>query len=1026
MGRKGKGLAVGCDVGSVAVKAVVLVPSVLPEADVRAPGLLDPFGTGPPGYRLYAVAPTRGGGDPVGAAEELLERLRRALGPASEGWTVRLTGAAGRPLAARTGAVWEHDLRALARAVGLLLPGVRTVFEIGGESARYLRIAGAGEGVEVPLLDYDTNSECAAGTGAFLDQQALRLGFGVDEMGPEALRAERAAKIAGRCSVFAKSDMIHAQQKGASPAEVLRGLCEAIARNFRTSVVKARPVEGPAALVGGVALNRAVVEAVRGVFSLDGGLLVPEHPCHWGAVGAALGGLGREPAGGVAVRAAAPPGPGEPWEPLDMAGVVVLRDRVRPKALPAGAEVYVGIDVGSVSTNLVCVDADGDLVHEIYLRTRGRPVQVVREGLRRIEADLGPGLRVAGCATTGSGRELVGELVGADLVVDEITAHKTGAFDIARRHLGSVVDTIFEIGGQDAKFIRLTDGVVVDFAMNEACAAGTGSFLEEQAAILGVRIEGEFARLALSSRRPARLGERCTVFMERDVAGLKAGGAGVADIVAGLAYAVVQNYLNRVVKGRSIGDVIFFQGGTAYNDAVAAAFSKVLGKTVVVPPHNGVLGAYGAALLARERRRTLGSPSRFRGFRLGDEARPVRVFTCQGCSNRCDVQEYRVGNRRSYWGDRCGERYRRPAEGTREPVIPDLFALRESLLAVDPAELVEDPRLRQALREPARGPAVGIPRCLYFVDQLPFWRAYLQALGLEVRLSGPTTPALADRGAEAAVAEPCFPVQVAHGHVLDLLDRGVDAVLLPNVIDAEPAEGEGGIPSYLCPWGQTAPFVIRASPEVEGAGARVLAPLVRFGEGPAAVERALWGTFRRFGGSRARHRRAVRAAYAAREGFRRAMARAGSEALATLERTGEAGVVIVGRPYNLYDPGLNLHIPQKLRRFYGANVLPFDVLPVERVGIRDLNPNLYWHYGRRILQAARLTSGRHRLHLVYLTNFKCGPDSYVKQFCEEAAGKPFLVLQFDGHGNDAGFLTRCEAYLDSKGVLRWWARRQTA
>ena len=1026
MGRKGMGLVVGCDVGSVAVKVVVLVPCGLPEPEVRAPGLLDPFVTGPPGYRLYAAAPARVGGDPAGAAEQVLGRLRQALGPASEGWTVRLTGAAGRALAGRIDAAWEHDLRALARAVGLLLPGVHTVFEIGGESARYLRIDGAVAGAEVPLLDYDTNSECAAGTGAFLDQQALRLGFGVDRMGPEALRAERAAKVAGRCSVFAKSDMIHAQQKGASPAEVLRGLCEAIARNFRTSVVKARPVEGPAALVGGVARNPAVVEAVRGVFSLDGGLVVPEHPSHWGAVGAALGGIGPRPAGcgRVTVPAPPPPGPGATWEPLDMDGVVVLRDRVGPKPLPAEADVYVGIDVGSVSTNLVCVDAEGDLVHEIYLRTRGRPVQVVREGLQRIEADLGPGIRVLGCSTTGSGRELVGELVGADLVVDEITAHKTGAFDIARRHLGSVVDTIFEIGGQDAKFIRLRDGVVVDFAMNEACAAGTGSFLEEQAAILGVRIEGEFARLALSSRGPARLGERCTVFMERDVAGLKAAGAGVADIVAGLAYAVVQNYLNRVVKGRSIGDVIFFQGGTAYNDAVAAAFSKILGKAIVVPPHNGVLGAYGAALLARERRLALGTPTRFRGFRLGDEARPARVFTCRGCSNRCDVQEYRVGGRRSYWGDRCGERYRRPAEGTREPVIPDLFALRESLLAAGPAELVEDRRLRQALREPARGPVVGIPRCLYFVDQLPFWLAYLRALGLEVRLSGPTTPALADRGAEAAVAEPCFPVQVAHGHVLDLLDQGVDAVLLPNVIDAEPGEGEGEIPSYLCPWGQTAPFVIRASPEAEGA--RVLAPLVRFGEGPAGVERALWGTFRRFGVSRRRHRRAVRAAYAARDGFRRAMTGAAREALATLERTGEAAVVVVGRPYNLYDPGLNLHIPQKLRRFYGANVLPFDVLPVERVDIRDVNPNLYWHYGRRILQAARLTSGNDRFHLVYLTNFKCGPDSYVKQFCEDAAGKPFLVLQFDGHGNDAGFLTRCEAYLDSKGVLRWWARRQTA
>ncbi len=1003
-------VVIGCDVGSVAVKAAVLVPG-----DRLGSGLGDlvPFPADVGGYRVFVTPYRRVRGDPVRAARELLTRTEALVERLGLPVRVRFTGSAGRVVAARLGASWEHDLRALARAAAHLLPHVRSVFEIGGESARYLCLDPERGPHAAALVDYDVNSECAAGTGAFLDQQALRLGFGVEDIGAQALRAERAAKIAGRCSVFAKSDMIHAQQKGASPAEVLRGLCEAIARNFRTSVVRARSVQGPAALVGGVAFNPAVVQAVRAAFSLDGGLLVPEHPAHWAALGAALGEA--SPVREQRPRPVPGPQPGRsaPWDPLDMEGVVVLRDRAAPARDPSSADaVYLGIDVGSVSTNLVCTTPGGELVHEIYLRTRGRPVEVVREGLERMAAVLPRGVRVLGCATTGSGRELIGELVGADLVVDEITAHKTGAFRIARLHLGTEVDTIFEIGGQDSKYIRLRQGVVVDFAMNEACSAGTGSFLEEQAELLGVRIEGEFARLALASRRPARLGERCTVFMERDVAHLKGSGARLEDIVAGLAYAVVQNYLNRVVRGRSVGDVVFFQGGTAYNDAVAAAFAKVLGRRIVVPPHNGVLGAYGAALLARERSEALGGPSRFRGFALGDETRPVRVFVCRGCSNRCDVQEYRVGERPSFWGDRCGERYRRPAEGTREPVVPDLFALREEMLASG------------ARSEPAgHVPTVGIPRCLYFFDQLPFWRAYLEGLGLGVVVSGPTTRALADRGAAAAVSEPCFPVQVAHGHVLELLDRGVDFVLLPNVIDAERPEGGGDLPSHLCPWGQTAPFVVAASPELDAVRERLLAPTVRFGSGPRAVEQALWSVFRRFAPGRSRHRRAVEAAYQALEAFRRELSRAAADALACLERSAEPAVLVVGRPYNLYDPGLNLNIPRKLRRFYGVNVLPFDVLPLEGVRVDDLNPNLYWHYGRRILQAARWSADRPNLHLLYLTNFKCGPDSYVKQFCEDAAGRPFLVLQFDGHGNDAGFMTRCEAYLDSKGVLRWWARR---
>ena len=269
-------------------------------------------------------------------------------------------------------------------------------------------------------------------------------------------------------------------------------------------------------------------------------------------------------------------------------------------------EAYLGIDIGSVSTNLVVIDADGNLLKEIYLRTQGRPIEVVDRGLKEIEAELADSLDIRGVGTTGSGRELIGELVGADTVNDEITAHKTGSMHVCKQMGMDPVDTIFEIGGQDSKFIRIDKGVVVDFTMNEACAAGTGSFLEEQAEKLGISIKEEFAELALASASPARLGERCTVFMERDVTGLMHKGAEVGDLAAGLAYSVALNYLNRVVRGRKIGKVIFFQGGTAYNDAVAAAFSQFLGKQIIVPPHNGVIGAIGMALIARDRMKDAG------------------------------------------------------------------------------------------------------------------------------------------------------------------------------------------------------------------------------------------------------------------------------------------------------------------------------------------------------------------------------------------------------------------------------------
>ncbi|MBI1984226.1 MAG: CoA activase, partial [Acidobacteria bacterium] len=659
-------------------------------------------------------------------------------------------------------------------------------------------------------------------------------------------------------------------------------------------------------------------------------------------------------------------------------------------------EAYLGIDVGSVSTNLVATDVEGNVLHEIYLRTQGRPIEVVDRGLAEIEAELGDVLDIRGVGTTGSGRELIGELVGADTVNDEITAHKTGATHVCRRLSMEMVDTIFEIGGQDSKFISINDGVVVDFTMNEACAAGTGSFLEEQAEKLGVAIKDEFARLALASTSPARLGERCTVFMERDVTGLMHKGAEVDDLCAGLAYSVALNYLNRVVRGRRIGNVIFFQGGTAYNDAVAAAFSQILGKPIIVPPHNGVVGAIGMALIARDRMKDSGRPSRFRGYSLHRVNYTTREFVCRACSNYCDMKEFNIEGERSYWGDKCSDKFRKRARTDRRPVIEDLLDYRDKLL-------------EESWMGPRGGrPTVGIPRSMYFYDRFPFWCAYFQELGFDVLVSSSTDRKIAALGEELTVAEPCFPVKLAHGHVQELLEHGADYILLPNAINTEAPESK--VDSHFCPWNQTLPFVIRAVPQLENVREKFLAPTVHFRFGRRHVEKEL-GIFasRRLNIPRRTSDRAVTAAYAAQGAFTDALLEAGAQALRTLHETGEPALVLVGRAYNLYDRSGNCDIPRKLRTLYGANVVPMDFLPLDLEDITEVNPNMYWNSGRKILAAAKLTRRYRNLHLVYITNFKCGPDSYIKSFMQDASGKPSLVLQFDGHSNDAGFITRCEA-----------------
>ncbi len=952
-------------------------------------------------------------GDPLDTTAKLLDQFYAAI-PKESVASIHFTGSGGQRIAAAFDAQFENDFRALVRCMRALYPQVRTVFEMGGETSKYIRLDASGSVKNLGILEYQSTTDCAAGTGSFIDQQASRLRYEVEDVGTAACDANIAARVAGRCSVFAKSDMIHAQQKGYGAEQILRGLCEAVARNFKSSIVKGRRVDAQVAFVGGVAMNAGVHRAMRDVFGLaESDLLVPAMNCWMPALGASM--LAEE-AGRQHSRVTVPALPKEiaPAEQIPTTGrlsldqVVLLRNRVQAVELPGSTQrvdAYLGIDIGSVSTNLVVINPAGELLKEIYVPTAGRPIEVVANGLREIRQEIGSRIHIRGVGTTGSGRELIGELTGADTVNDEITAHKTGAVHVCRRLGMPLVDTIFEIGGQDSKFIRIHNGVVVDFAMNEACAAGTGSFLEEQAEKLGVAIKNEFAQLALSSRNPIRLGERCTVFMGRDVSSLLLKGAGVAELCAGLAYSVALNYLNRVVRGRNLGDVIFFQGGTAYNDAVAAAFSVILNKTIVVPPHNGVIGAIGMALIARERILATGETTKFRGFDLEHVKWTSRDFVCRACSNYCDMKEFVVEGEKSYWGDQCSDKFRKRSRTDRQPVIEDLLPLRESLLeaALQPT---------QAGRK-----TIGIPRAMYFFDRFPFWSTYFQNLGYNVRVSPATDRGIAARGEELAIAQPCFPVQVAHGHVQALLESGVDHIFLPNVVDAETPFME--VQSKLCPWNQTLPFVVRAVHKLEGAlDGKLLCPTVHFRQGPPQVRKELRHLARALGQSKAASDDAVDAGYRAQRRFADSVQRAGQEALQALRETGEPAVIVLGRPYNTYDRAVCCDIPGKLRAFYGVNVVPLDFLPLENEDVSAINDNMYWHSGRLILAAAQFAKSNPGMHLIYISNFKCGPDSYLKSFLEEASGKPTLILQFDGHSNDAGYITRCEAFLDSTGFLR--------
>lgn len=983
-----KGVHLGIDVGSTTVKLVVLDEerSLLTQRCVRA--------NGRPRETVLAVS-----------------RVLDDRFPGIPILTVGLSGSGGGPVAKLIGGLHVNELVAQTRSVGIHYPQVRTIIELGGQDSKFLSVRWDEASGQMVLADFAMNALCAAGTGSFLDQQAERLGISIDQdFARIALESTNPARIAGRCTVFAKSDMIHQQQQGTPLCDILAGLCLALARNFRSVIARGKPFTPPILFQGGVSHNGAVARAFEEVLGLGRGqLLIPELPDHMAALGTAYVAMDEARAGRLyefhgfgaleeSVRSGEHDDRTLPMLPA--------RPPRRPPAtayLPAPGEdplpVYVGVDVGSISTNVVLIDDQNRVVARRYLPTAGRPIEAARQGLQEVGEVVGDRVRAVAVGATGSGRHLTGHYVGADVVRNEITAQARAA-----AALDPDVDTVLEIGGQDSKFIRLQNGAVVDFAMNNACAAGTGSFLEEQADRLKISIQGDFARLGLSAPTPACLGERCTVFMESDLVHHQQRGVAIPDLTAGLAYSIAENYLNRVVNPRPMGKRIFFQGGVAGNDAVAAAFEAILGREVRVPPQHDVTGAIGAAILAREEAaRHPELPTRFRGFDARDRRYESETFVCKACPNLCEVKRIVVEDEPPiFYGARCDkfeEAGRGP--GSLEREIPDLFAERAELVLggyQDPG-----PRTSDRLR-------VGIPRSLVFHELFPFWRAFFEALDMDVVLSEETNPPVVAMTQQYSAADTCFPVRLVFGHVLDLVKRDVDFVFLPSIVDREDAM-PGQSHNHYCPLIAASPHMVTAHIDIESMGPRVLKVPFHMGR-PKAWPRETRALARQLGVPARRALDAARAGWAALEGFKSALRERGEEILARLDRTRPAAV-LVGRVYNTCDAGVCQDLPRKLRRL-GVLPIPMDYLPVADIDLTDAHQDMYWRSGQRILGAGKVIRGDDRLQAIYLTNFACGPDSFVISYFRRVMGeKPFLELEVDDHTAEAGIVTRCEAFFDS-------------
>ncbi len=875
-------------------------------------------------------------------------------------------------------------------------PAVKSIIEIGGQDSKFISIDQGDDGTPY-VENFQFNGLCSAGTGAFLDQQSGRLGLTIEEFAWAAYRADSVPVIAGRCSVFAKSDMIHLQQKGTGKGPIAAGLCYALAGNYLATLCKGRLPRQPVAFQGGVAANRGMLRAFSDVLGIaEADIIVPPYHKHAGAYGAALHALDTDPREPVRIsdlidavnQVIAENDSISPYPPLRKQSVSTAAPAGIYAAAEPGEKLYLGLDVGSVVTKGVLLNKAGEITASAAEATRSEPIQAAARVLQNLGSAAGKNAVIAGFYCTGSGRYLIFEVFGADNAVDEITAHSRSA-----AFFHPEADTIFEIGGQDSKFIRLEQGAVKNFIMNRLCAAGTGSFLEEQAGRLSIDIQNDFSRYAFQSQAPAALGSRCTVFMDSDLVHHIQKGESTEDLCAGLAFSIVENYLKNVSASMDLGKQIVFQGGVANNEAVHAAFESHLARTIFRHPAPTYAGAVGAALIAADE--MVGKQSAFSGFQAAGSRYTVNYRTCEDCSNRCEIMTVTGSNGNTVqFGSICGKHNTSAAPGQTVTGTSPL-SVYTRLLYTDFTEEAVDTGT-------SRG-TIALPAGLTMFEDYPFWSAFFRALGFTVVNTGESTVKIAEQGKEQLPVETCMPVRMLYGHALAAADMNTDYIFVPHTPADTPDSAEK--PRYLCPYTQTAGYIIRK----KISGGTIILGKPREGEEKTWIYR---------GSSildipKKEIANALRRARKNDELFRRACKTEGRKLLEELERSGGTGFVLLGRPYVAYDAYLNMELADKISSF-GVVPVPAGFLDIDNEEIGDFWEEVHWELGRKLLQAASFTRRHPSLFPVILTSFGCGPDGFIVPFVEELLrDSPRLILEFDENRIDTGLITRVEAYARS-------------
>ena len=954
-------LRIGIDIGSTTVKVVVL------DEDNKL--LFRSY------ERHYSKARER--------ACETLNSIKELL----SGKDVKLviTGSAGLGVAKAGGIDFVQEVYATAAAVTQYYPDTDAVIELGGEDAKIIFFGGA--------LEERMNGSCAGGTGAFIDQMATLMNVSVNELDALSLNHEKIYPIASRCGVFAKSDIQPILNQGGRKEDVAASIFQAVVDQTVAGLTQGRELKGKIVFLGGplhflMGLRERFVETLK----LDEEhAIFPEDGDCFAAMGAALCSSDydtilfedalkklEESVDTTTLVDTMPP----LFQDVAEYGAFCARHNAkRPPEVDIKTyegPAWLGIDAGSTTTKLALITEDGGLLYTYYHSNLGNPVAIVLEQLREIYAQCGDRIEIRGVAVTGYGEDLIKNAFSCDLGLVETMAHYKAA-----AHFEPDVDFIIDIGGQDMKCFKIRNGAVDSIMLNEACSSGCGSFIETFAKALGYTI-ADFAKLGLLARHPVNLGSRCTVFMNSSVKQAQKDGAGVEDISAGLSISIVKNAVYKVIRAASADDLgrhIVVQGGTFHNDAVLRAFEQELGRNVTRPTIAGLMGAFGAALAARDlhlEKSALLSEKALHGFT--HSAKPV---TCGLCTNHCSLTVNQFdGGRKFISGNRCS----RPL-GKEKVELPDLMNYKYKKL--------------RALEGRGSGSGVrgrmGIPFGLNMYENLPFWFEFFTRLNFEVVLSPESTRKLYIKGQHTIPSDTvCYPAKLLHGHVEALVEQGVDAIWYP-CMSYNNDEGIGDN-HFNCPVVAYYPELLAANMPVLKQ-TRYLDPYVGLWRRKDFEKRIARMMEEEFSIPKKETAAAVRAAYDAYDAYLADIRATGKQYVEYARANNMPILVVCGRPYHI-DPEINHGINDLITSF-GFVLVTEDALS-HLEGYESRKVLNQWTFQSRMYNAARYVCTQSDMQVVQLVSFGCGTDAIttdeLRSILEEG-GKLYTQLKIDDINN---------------------------